>query len=315
LATETITGVSPETATIYSEPYAFIDKRGNPILIKPLSQQRYDQLAKLYLDYEPKDSFSGLPPVSEKACIDWVQSMIRTGVNLVAISFDAGLVGHSAIFPIDRQRCEMFVAVSPQHQNVGIGTQLTQNIIQLAYELEFERIWLSVEHTNQIARHVYQKCGFEYIVESHVDELDMILDLRHYHYMTDVSVDEVMKRDVVSIHERMSCHSALETFLNNHVASLPVVDDRGEVVGILTETDMMMIGSHCHRVLDVQTKQVITVDQKCSLSKVVRLFNSRKVRCIPVVDDDMKLVGIVGRREILGYYASHFDQYNGNAQR
>ncbi len=310
MAAETVIGLIPELASIYSEPHAFIDKRGNPILIKPLSDKRHDQLAQMYLGYEPRGSFSGLPPISDKTCVEWVHNMIRTGINLIAISFEEGIVGHTALFPMDAKRCEMFVVVAHCHQNVGIGTQLTRCVIQLAFELEFERIWLSVEHTNQIARHVYQKCGFEYVTHSHVDELDMILDLRRYHEMTDVTVGDVMNKDVVSVHERMSCQGALDTFLAYHVASLPVLDDNDEVVGILTETDMITVGSQRHRVLDVLTRQVITVGPDCPLSKVVRLFNSRKVRCIPVVDGHKKLVGIIGRREVLTFYARTFNPHN-----
>ena len=310
VAAEIITGIGPELASIYSDLHAFIDKRGNPVLIKPLSEKRHDQLEQMYLGYEPRGSFSGLPPIADKACIDWVQTMIHTGINLVAISFEEGIIGHTAAFPIDTKRCELFVVVVPGHQNTGIGTQLTRCVIQLAYELEFERIWLSVDHTNQIARHVYQKCGFEYITHSQVDELDMILDLRRFHHMSGMTVSDVMKTEVVSIHERVSCQRAIESFLENHVASLPVVDDNNEIVGILTETDMMMVGSQDHRVHDILTKQVITVGPDYPLSRVVRLFNSRKVRCIPVVDKNKKLAGIIGRREILNYYAKTLNPHN-----
>ena len=124
MATEIITGIVPELTSIYSDPHAFIDKRGNPILIKPLSEQRHDQLVQMYLDYEPRGSFGGLPPIGDKACVDWVQTMIRTGINVVAISFEAGIVGHAAVFPMDTKRCEMFVVVTVDHQNTGIGTQI-----------------------------------------------------------------------------------------------------------------------------------------------------------------------------------------------
>ena len=304
MATLGISQIDPEQTSIFSSPYAFVDKRGDPVLIKPLSEKRHDQLKRLYLDYEPRDSFSGLPPILDEECIKWVEGMVRDGLNLVAISFEKGIVGHAVIFPMDAQRCEMLIAVTPGYQNVGIGTQLTRCIIQLAFELEFERIWLAVEITNQIARHVYQKCGFEYISRSEVDELDMILDLRHYHQMTGIAVGDIMNRKVIAIHKGMTCEDVIELFLRNHIASLPVVDDDNVLVGIVTETDMLMIGSGSQKVTDVLTKQVITVGQGCTVSKVMRLFQSRKVRCIPVVDDTRKLIGVVGRKEVLARYSS-----------
>jgi len=295
--------INPELTSIYTTPHAFIDKLDNPILIKPLSEKRHDQLIRIYLDYDPRPAFSGLPPIADKACIEWVEGMIRSGINLIAISFEDGIVGHTAIFPMDEHRCEMIVAVSREYQNIGIGTQLTRCIIQLAYELEFEKVWLSVETTNTIARRVYQKCGFEYVSHSEVHELDMILDLKHYRHMTDVTVGDVMKQEVVSIHESLTCSAAIELFLEQPVTALPVVDNDNEVRGILSETDLITVANRRQKVADVLTRQVIAVRQEYPLSKIIRLFQSKKIRCIPVIDDNMKLIGIVGRKEILAHYS------------
>jgi CBS domain-containing protein/RimJ/RimL family protein N-acetyltransferase len=296
----------PEVTSIYSEPYAFIEKRGAPILIKPLSEGRHDRLIRMYLDFQPRNAFSGLPPITDPACISWVESMIRDGLNLVAISFEDGVVGHAAVFPMDDKRCEMLVAVSPEYQNVGIGTQLTRCIIQFAYELEFEKIWLSVENTNAVARHVYQKTGFEYILHSEVDELEMVLDLAKYHHVTDVTVGDIMRTDVVTIRETVPCAYAIRLFLNSGIAALPVLDMNGHVRGILSETDLIAISNQCQKVSDVFTRRVITVKRKSTLSRVIRLFQSRKIRCIPVVDDNERLIGVIGRKEILTYYCRIF---------
>jgi len=36
------------------------------------------------------------------------------------------------------------------------------------------------------------------------------------------------------------------------------------------------------------------------------MFESKRIRCIPVVDSQKKLVGVVGRKDVLAYYAKHF---------
>ena len=74
--------LTPELTSIFRSPHAFVDKRGDPILIKPLSERRHDRLIRLYLDYEPRDSFSGLPPILDEDCIKWVEGMIRDAINL-----------------------------------------------------------------------------------------------------------------------------------------------------------------------------------------------------------------------------------------
>ena len=91
MATLGISQIGPEQTSIFSSPYAFVDKRGDPVLIKPLGEKRDDQLKRLYLDYEPRDSFSGLPPILDEECIRWVEGMIRDGLNLVAISFESAM--------------------------------------------------------------------------------------------------------------------------------------------------------------------------------------------------------------------------------
>lgn len=89
--------------------------------------------------------------------------MIRTGANLIALSFDAGVVGHGGRFPIAAQICEMLVALDARYRNLGIGTQLVRELLRLAYELDFERIWLNVDMANRIAQRVYAKNGFRWV--------------------------------------------------------------------------------------------------------------------------------------------------------
>jgi CBS-domain-containing membrane protein len=58
---------------------------------------------------------------------------------------------------------------------------------------------------------------------------------------------------------------------------------------------------------DIQTRAVISVQEDCTIAKVVRMFESKKLRCLPVLDGGKKLVGVVGRKDILAYYAKHLE--------
>ena len=102
------------------------------------------RLIEMYLAYQPRGSFQGLPPFKDEVCVKWVREMLATGVHVVAIDQRACLIGHTGLFPINPQKCEMLVVVCPDYQNLGIGTQLVRSCIELAGELGFERIWLPV---------------------------------------------------------------------------------------------------------------------------------------------------------------------------
>jgi len=47
----------------------------------------------------------------------------------------------------------------------------------------------------------------------------------------------------------------------------------------------------------------VDLAETCSVAKAIRLFRSRKLRCIPVLNHRRELVGVVGRRDILAHYA------------
>jgi CBS domain-containing protein/RimJ/RimL family protein N-acetyltransferase len=298
--------IRAEGSTIHRLPQAFVSKLGEAILIRTLDDALCQGLIDMYLAYQPRNSFQGLPPIRDDACAAWVKHMISHGVSLVALSYQAGVVGHVALFPMSEEVCELLVVVSPAHQNMGIGTQLTRCCIQLAYEIGFDRIWLPVEARNARARHVYRKCGFEYVCDVDGRELEMSLDLKRYHDAVKVHVSAIMNPDVVAIASGDSCRTAVELFLNRRVASLPVVEKDGTLVGILSETDLMLPSNLDRDVRDVFTREVLSVRKDCTIAKIVRLFQSWKVRCIPVIDREGRLVGVVGRKDILAYYSKLF---------
>ncbi|OHB70271.1 MAG: hypothetical protein A2V70_17030 [Planctomycetes bacterium RBG_13_63_9] len=293
-----------EQTTIHSFPHAFVSKKGEPILITTLDDKRCERLISMYLAYQPRNSFQGLPPITDEACVKWVQHMIGNGINLVALSFGEGVVGHTALFPINDRVCEMLVVVSPPLQNTGIGTELTRCSVQLSHEIGFEKMRLSVDVTNVKAKHVYKKCGFEYLSQESVGEVEMALDLRGYRDAVSATIDKIVKRDVISVRDDQPCRDAVKLLLTSHVGSLPVVDGDGQLVGIVSKTDFMLPSKIGRKVSDILTRDVVTVREDCTIAKVVRMFQSRKIRCIPVVDDKSKLVGVVGREDVLAYYTN-----------
>ncbi|MHB1036988.1 MAG: GNAT family N-acetyltransferase [Pirellulales bacterium] len=163
---------------ICSLPRRFVAKSGQSVRFSLLSRAADERLVAMYLAFRPRNSFQGLPPLKDEVCVKWVREMISTGINFVAHSADESIVGHSAIFPVNDRKCEMLVVTSPGFQNLGIGTELVRCCIEGAGEMGFERIWLPVDATNVRARHVYKKCGFEYVSDRPSRELDMVFKIQ-----------------------------------------------------------------------------------------------------------------------------------------
>jgi hypothetical protein len=55
-------------STISHLPQAFINKRGEAIVSQMLDEKTCEGLIKMYLDYQPRNSFQGLPPITDQAC-------------------------------------------------------------------------------------------------------------------------------------------------------------------------------------------------------------------------------------------------------
>jgi CBS domain-containing protein len=291
-----------DNTTIRRFPHAFINKRGEAVLIRTLDDKAGRQLLRMYLAYEPRPCFSGLPPAADEACVQWVQHVTSTAANLVALSFEKGLVGHAALFCVDGQTCELLVVVARPEQRIGIGTELTRCAIQLADEIGFESIALHVEASNHVARHVYEKAGFEYRTRGLTDEVDMSLNLRRHRRLGGATVGEIMQADVVTVRPETPCAVALGIFLADRITTLPVVSDSNEIVGILSQTDLLVEANLHKAVREVFTRTLVSVRPECPLAQVISLFRSRKLRCIPVVDRRARLVGVVSRRDILAHY-------------
>jgi CBS domain-containing protein/N-acetylglutamate synthase-like GNAT family acetyltransferase len=301
-----VKSLSFNETTIYNFPHTFLTRRNEPIIIKPIDDKTLPQLADMYLQSVPRNSFDGLPPIRDDRCRAWVLDMEDRGINLVALSITQGVVGHAALFPISEKVCEMLLVVSPHFHNMGIGTQLTRCIIQLANEMCLERIWLYGEMKDQNAKHVYKKCGFEYLSPHYIEEVEMVFDIKRYQKTMDLKVSQIMNKNVVTLSRNKTCLEALDIFIRNNFGALPVVDEAGRVIGILSETDLVTETNLNLRVGDILTMDVVTVREDSNIEKLIRLFQSMRLRCIPVVNGESRLVGIVGRKDILSYYYLKF---------
>ncbi|MBN2109039.1 MAG: GNAT family N-acetyltransferase [Deltaproteobacteria bacterium] len=300
------------TTTMYSSPHAFLDRGGNPIMLRADVPELLDDLTRMYLAYQPRGTFSGLPPVADKACISWVKEIIETSIGLMAMSFEHLVVGHAALFPIRDGICELLIVVAPQKQHNGIGTQLLHSLIQMGYEVGFSQIWLSVEKSNFVALHLYNRCGFERLAFTDGAQVEMTLDLKQYSPTVTVKVGKVMNRGVILVNLHDSCKRVVELFLNHSVDVLPVVSDDGVLSGILSQSDLIFKPILQRKVCEIATQDVVFLHESCTIEHAIWLLQTKRLRCIPVVDDKHRVVGSISRRDILAHYFKTYEQSDKN---
>jgi CBS domain-containing protein len=123
-------------------------------------------------------------------------------------------------------------------------------------------------------------------------------------------VRDVMSSRVVAVSPATTFREIVETLEEWSVSAVPVVDGRTRhVVGIVSETDLLheRPGRHGRTAADLMSAPPITVRPDATLSEAARLAEAAGVKRLPVVDDDKRLVGIVGRRDLLRIFLRHDD--------
>ncbi|MEZ6070507.1 MAG: CBS domain-containing protein [Pirellulales bacterium] len=113
---------------------------------------------------------------------------------------------------------------------------------------------------------------------------------------------EVMVHDVVAALPTATVRETIEVLVRERMSGLPVVDERGDLQGIITEYALLE-ALYDSNVLDetiagFMTCKVISVGEETPLTKVADQMVLHRIRCLPVVRNG-RVVGLVGRSEVL----------------
>lgn len=121
-----------------------------------------------------------------------------------------------------------------------------------------------------------------------------------------VKVREYMAASLVTLKPDMEILRAVHLFVQNRISGAPVVDQHGDIIGVLSEQDCMKVALNAGyyeeyggRVDEYMSKEVRTVDADASILELAEMFLSAPYRRYPVVDDDNRLVGQISRRDVL----------------
>ena len=110
---------------------------------------------------------------------------------------------------------------------------------------------------------------------------------------------DIMTRKVCTIQPEASAQEAAQLLDQMRISGLPVVDEDGKIIGIITEADIISkVDREGLRVADIMSHEVIFVDEETSVGEIATLLTDRKIKRVPVVNDG-KLVGIVSRADIV----------------
>lgn len=135
-----------------------------------------------------------------------------------------------------------------------------------------------------------------------------------------MQIRNLMTTEVATIEKSASLKEAARILIERRISGLPVVDEHGDLVGIVTEGDVLHQETLRHpattlksflqgaeeRALSVEqamTKKVKTIGDEADHTEAARLMETSGVKRLPVTNSDGRLVGILSRSDILKVFA------------
>lgn len=139
---------------------------------------------------------------------------------------------------------------------------------------------------------------------------------------------EIMTREVVTVKKETTVRELAELFTLHRIGSIPVVDDNGSLIGIVSESDLVEQDKNFHiptvislfdwviylesekkfekelkrmtaqTVGDIYTEDVETVTPSTPVSDVADIMSRKKINSLPVVEGG-KIVGVVSRIDLI----------------
>ncbi len=143
-----------------------------------------------------------------------------------------------------------------------------------------------------------------------------------------LTAKELMSTDVITVTAETSVRELAKILSDNNIGGAPVIDDKGSVIGVVTESDLIDQNKKVHiptvvaildsfiflespekmekelkkmagsKVEDIFAREVIAVQQDTPLDEVATLMAEKKVHTLPVLDGN-ELVGVIGKSDII----------------
>jgi CBS domain-containing protein len=137
------------------------------------------------------------------------------------------------------------------------------------------------------------------------------------------AVKDVMTTSVVAVRENADFKEMVTAMRSRRVSAFPVIDAGGQVIGVVSGADLLAkeaapeppqgLGRLAWRLTrgskaagvtaaEVMTRPAVTIGQDAPVAEAARRMQSRRVKRLPVVDDNGRLRGIVSRSDVLSVF-------------
>ncbi|MBI1857588.1 MAG: CBS domain-containing protein [Candidatus Melainabacteria bacterium] len=115
-------------------------------------------------------------------------------------------------------------------------------------------------------------------------------------------IKDVMKTKPYFLHKDDTIASAYELMSSKKIRHIPIINENQELIGLVTQRDIagaLAKREESMKIAKIMKKEIITVCPDTPLKGVIEVMILNKYGCLPVVDSNNKLIGIVTETDML----------------
>lgn len=143
-----------------------------------------------------------------------------------------------------------------------------------------------------------------------------------------LTAQDIMTREVITVNENTSVRELATLLLTSNISGVPVIDDAGAVIGVVTESDLIFQNKKVHvptafalldafvflerpgkmeqelkkmagsKVGDICSRKLISVGPETELEELATLMTDKKIHTLPVMAGG-QLLGVIGKSDII----------------
>lgn len=125
-----------------------------------------------------------------------------------------------------------------------------------------------------------------------------------------MNIQEIMSQPAITCRHDDTLNVAAQLMWERDCGAIPVTDDDGRIVGIVTDRDICMAtytsgrAPQAVRVADAMAKQVFSCHAQDSLEEAERLMSDKQIRRVPIVDGDNRPIGLLSINDLARHAAA-----------
>jgi CBS domain-containing protein len=122
-----------------------------------------------------------------------------------------------------------------------------------------------------------------------------------------VSVTDIMTRNVTCAARDLRVEQLVKLMVHNHIGCLPVIDDLGRPIGMVTKLDLVeQLGVRDRETAtEIMMPLAMTLGDHATVAHAARMMADEDVHHVPIVDNEGRLIGIVSSMDIVRWLAKN----------